>query len=29
VAKKARDKEPVLDVLFGTCGCHWEIKSAL
>jgi len=28
VAKKARYKEPVLDILDSIGGCHWKIKSA-
>jgi len=25
VAKKVRDKEPVLDILVGIHGCHWKL----
>jgi len=28
VAKKVRDKEPVLEILIGTGGHHWKINSA-
>jgi len=24
-----RDKEPVLEILVGSGGCHWKIKSGL
>jgi len=27
VAKKARDKEPILDILVSTGGCHWELSQ--
>jgi len=26
VAKKARDKEPVLETLVGIGGCHWKLS---